>query len=29
MSVGEILWLVMMGLILVWGWGYIDSFRRK
>ncbi len=29
MSLGEILWLVMMGLILVWGWGYIDSFRRK
>lgn len=29
MPIGEILWLVMMGLILVWGWGYIDSFRRK
>lgn len=29
MPIGEILWMVMMGLILVWGWGYIDSFRRK
>jgi 1,4-dihydroxy-2-naphthoate octaprenyltransferase len=29
MPLGEILWMVMMGLILVWGWGYIDSFRRK
>ncbi len=29
MPIGEILWMVMMGLILLWGWGYIDSFRRK
>lgn len=29
MPLGEILWMVMMGLILLWGWGYIDSFRRK
>lgn len=29
MPIGEILWMIMMGLILLWGWGYIDSFRRK
>ena len=29
MPIGEILWMVMMGLILLWGWGDIDSFRRK
>lgn len=26
MSTGEILWLVMMGGILWWGWNYIKSF---
>ena len=29
MPIGEILWMIMMALILLWGWGYIDSFRRK
>jgi hypothetical protein len=29
MSTGEILWLCLMGGILWWGWGYIDSFRKR
>jgi hypothetical protein len=27
-SLGEIFWFVLMCAILLWGWDYIQSFRR-
>ena len=27
--IGEILWMVLMAFVLLWGWYYIDSFKRK
>jgi hypothetical protein len=29
MPIGEILWWILLAGVLVWGWGYIDQFKRK
>ena len=26
--IGEILWWLLLGGVLVWGWDYIQQFRR-
>ena len=27
--IGEILWWLLLAGVLVWGWDYIESFKRK
>jgi hypothetical protein len=29
MNIGEVLWWILLGLVLLWGWGYIEQFKRK
>jgi hypothetical protein len=29
MSIGEILWWVLLAGVLVWGWDYIEQFKRR
>ena len=29
MPIGEILWWLLLGGVLVWGWDYIESFKRR
>lgn len=28
MPIGEILWWLLLGGVLVWGWDYIQQFKR-
>jgi hypothetical protein len=29
MSIGEVLWWLLLAGVLVWGWDYIEQFRRR
>jgi hypothetical protein len=29
MPIGEVLWWVLLAGVLVWGWDYIEQFKRR
>ena len=29
MPIGEILWWLLLAGVLVWGWDYIEQFKRR
>jgi hypothetical protein len=28
MTLGDVFWWALLGLVLVWGWDYLKQFRR-
>lgn len=29
MNIGEILWWLLLAGVLVWGWDYLEQFKRR